>query len=79
MAMTPCTHCGKSAAEHHEYSPRMPLNCRCTFESWAGWGAEIPLVCEIHKGEDDRYCDECEHDEACHVSPGPTVERKGEE
>ena len=66
--MTKCKHCGQSESDHCTFEPRViPDGCVCNIDSW--FYTEIPPVCDEFK-TCDKYCDVCEHDEACHKAIG---------
>ena len=64
-----CKHCGLPESDHHEFESTltMPVGCVCDAGTWDG-AAFIPRVCENYVGTGVSYCENCEHDKACHAT-----------
>lgn len=60
-----CRHCGEPEAAHHAFDPiEMPSGCQCNPGEWDG---VVNVVCGAFVGAAGKNCEECEHDESCHV------------
>lgn len=61
-----CAVCGCSKAAHldHLFEPKlMPDGCVCAPGTW---GNTVEPICDQYKGDGNRYCENCQHDKACH-------------
>lgn len=65
MSDPTCIHCGKGAAEHHEFqSIQLPPHCQCDPLTWA---PTVPkAICGSYHGNGIQYCRVCEHNRECH-------------
>lgn len=61
-----CHICMEWECSHHEFEPiERPESCVCNPHGWGS--AVIPEVCDEHKGDLTKNCEQCEHDSECHV------------